>query len=343
MTDVTQKEPSKTIIFGSEGWGHGAFSNVIQPLIESELPGKEFLVDRSDKGTPEHKHHDFMIASFFHSMEPFWNTSPKKYIFYNGEPYDHNDLTDQNLVHCLCGKGPTIPDKSPVFFISARCDIPHDIHIPYFLYVPYKYMPRINTRPIKERPYFLAYCASNCVNHTSFGGLFNCIHKRDEMYDLLVARSQDRPCHAFGKKCGSHPETKIDGSAMPASWEMHFPSIYKDYRFALVFENSRYHGYVTEKLLAALVAGCIPIYLGAPNVGDYFNKKAFIDVGDFPSLEACAEYATNLSDEQIDSMLREPYMNETSEVANLYNDNYNASHYNSTLADYKRKLKMFMV
>jgi GR25 family glycosyltransferase involved in LPS biosynthesis len=52
---------------------------------------------------------------------------------------------------------------------------------------------------------------------------------------------------------------------------------YKQYKFALVCENSSDTGYVTEKLLHAKMAGCVPIYWGDPEVHLEFNVDGFIN------------------------------------------------------------------
>ena len=61
---------------------------------------------------------------------------------------------------------------------------------------------------------------------------------------------------------------------------------YRNYKFALVCENSENSGYVTEKLLHAKLAGCVPIYWGDPQVALEFNKDSFINVADYSSLDA---------------------------------------------------------
>lgn len=63
-----------------------------------------------------------------------------------------------------------------------------------------------------------------------------------------------------------------------------------NYKFALAFENSAHKGYTTEKILQAFASGVVPIYWGDPNVCDYFNREAFINIGDFTSLDEAIEY-----------------------------------------------------
>jgi GR25 family glycosyltransferase involved in LPS biosynthesis len=52
----------------------------------------------------------------------------------------------------------------------------------------------------------------------------------------------------------------------------------KDYKFCLTYENSQKDGYITEKLLAAKAAGCIPIYWGANDVERDFAAGSFLNV-----------------------------------------------------------------
>ena len=54
------------------------------------------------------------------------------------------------------------------------------------------------------------------------------------------------------------------------------PQLYREYRFCMVLENQRTRGYITEKILNAFLAGCIPIYYGTEEVFDVFNRKAFV-------------------------------------------------------------------
>ena len=58
-------------------------------------------------------------------------------------------------------------------------------------------------------------------------------------------------------------------------WRMNV-GLMHDYRYCLVMENRQLEHYMTEKLLNAVLAGCIPIYYGLPNIHDIFNPKSFI-------------------------------------------------------------------
>jgi GR25 family glycosyltransferase involved in LPS biosynthesis len=54
----------------------------------------------------------------------------------------------------------------------------------------------------------------------------------------------------------------------------------KGYKFCLCYENESSDGYVTEKLLHAKAAGCVPIYWGASDVGKDFDPNGFLHIKD---------------------------------------------------------------
>ena len=53
-----------------------------------------------------------------------------------------------------------------------------------------------------------------------------------------------------------------------------------DYMFSIAIENASYETYFTEKLLDCFATGTIPVYYGAPNIGDVFNKDGIIDLSE---------------------------------------------------------------
>lgn len=55
------------------------------------------------------------------------------------------------------------------------------------------------------------------------------------------------------------------------NWEL-----FINYRFCLVMENSYTEGYITEKILFAFLASCVPVYHGTEEVFNLFNQKVFI-------------------------------------------------------------------
>ncbi len=83
------------------------------------------------------------------------------------------------------------------------------------------------------------------------------------------------------------------------------------FRFDLAFENSSSPGYVTEKLVEPLMAGCIPIYWGAPDVIQDFNPRRFLHARDFESWEDLAQHVMRVDadPEARSAMFRQPIFN----------------------------------
>jgi alpha-1,3-fucosyltransferase 10 len=68
------------------------------------------------------------------------------------------------------------------------------------------------------------------------------------------------------------------------------------YKFTLSFENSLCTDYVTEKFFDPLLAGSVPVYLGAPNIDDFApGEDAYIDVRAFSKPRDLGEYLTFLA------------------------------------------------
>lgn len=53
-----------------------------------------------------------------------------------------------------------------------------------------------------------------------------------------------------------------------------------DYMFSVAIENGQYETYFTEKILDCFATGTIPVYLGAPDIGDHFNMDGIITLTD---------------------------------------------------------------
>ena len=92
------------------------------------------------------------------------------------------------------------------------------------------------------------------------------------------------------------------------NWQEEKQKFLEGYKFTIAFENSNSDGYTTEKLPDPLVAHSIPIYFGNPKVGLEYNKKAFIHVNDYKSLEDVVKKVIELDndDDAYMAMLNEP-------------------------------------
>jgi hypothetical protein len=71
-------------------------------------------------------------------------------------------------------------------------------------------------------------------------------------------------------------------------------AVMKQYKFAICYENAVFPGYITEKMFDALFAGCIPVYLGAPDVTDQIPTGVFIDKRRFKTYDDLYDYMHNM-------------------------------------------------
>lgn len=76
-----------------------------------------------------------------------------------------------------------------------------------------------------------------------------------------------------------------------------------DYRFALCIENTRFPGYVSEKIFDAFRAGTIPVYLGAPDIVSYLPPSSFIDAEAFADTSLLVRRLLEVTPSEADQML----------------------------------------
>ena len=126
------------------------------------------------------------------------------------------------------------------------------------------------TRVYKEkRSKFCAFIVSNPKNQV-----------RNEAFHLLSKyKSVDSAGRLFNN-VGSDIFAGLGGGG----GELKKHEFLKQYKFCLCFENEIGDGYVTEKLLHAKAAGCIPIYWGSSDAVRDFDNRGFIQIRDLSEL-----------------------------------------------------------
>jgi hypothetical protein len=92
-------------------------------------------------------------------------------------------------------------------------------------------------------------------------------------------------------------------------YELYFPTslghddkklLFLDSMFHICIENSQFDNYITEKIIDCFMSYTIPIYWGAPNVSDYFDKKGILTFQTKSDLE---NILNNLSESLYQEML----------------------------------------
>lgn len=188
----------------------------------------------------------------FHSHfgNHFQNFRPgKKYVFFSGEKY-------------------TFPSEKYDLCISFLPDAPNSVCYPFFATVMHTYEPRYdmiltqqNYNDIPKE--FCAFVVGNpnCEIRNSF---FTFVCKN---YKKVVS---------YGKVMNN------------VGFQLNFP--YNDkrqlellgrHKFVICFENTKTDNYyVTEKIMIAKAAGCVPIYWGSKKCLEIFNKNSFLYLED---------------------------------------------------------------
>tara|TARA_B100000131_G_C18025099_1_gene576115 strand:+ start:199 stop:1080 length:882 start_codon:yes stop_codon:yes gene_type:complete len=85
--------------------------------------------------------------------------------------------------------------------------------------------------------------------------------------------------------------------------------------FHLSLENSQDSSYITEKVLDAFLTKTIPIYWGAPKIGEYFDEKGFFT---FETADEAIEKMNNLTEK--DYYDRKKYVDKNYKLALHYGD-----------------------
>jgi hypothetical protein len=81
-------------------------------------------------------------------------------------------------------------------------------------------------------------------------------------------------------------------------------------QYSIVIENCQQRNYLTEKLLHAFISMTIPIYIGCPNIGDYFDVRGMIIA---ENIDDIIKICKGLTPEKYAEML--PYLTENKKKA----------------------------
>ncbi|MFH0818074.1 MAG: glycosyltransferase family 10 [Candidatus Micrarchaeota archaeon] len=75
--------------------------------------------------------------------------------------------------------------------------------------------------------------------------------------------------------------------------------VFPKYKFTVCYENELGgHGYITEKILEALLYGCVPVYLGDFGIEKRIPKDCFVDKREYPSYEKLYEQISGMGEKE---------------------------------------------
>lgn len=118
-------------------------------------------------------------------------------------------------------------------------------------------------------------------------------------YSLELMRRIKVASYGRMTRNASWPTPKGRASSLADGWSGRGRPVKLDviarHKFTLAFENSIAEDYVTEKFFDPLIAGSVPVYLGAPNVADFAPADhCFVDTADFAGPDELARYLDHL-------------------------------------------------
>jgi len=203
---------------------------------------------------------------------------------------------EPNPIHNMEGVDAIITTKKYAVVPSGT---PH-IYLPYFVYSfrQIKIHPSVLIKQPEEKippkKHFCCFIYSNCKDK------YRGVRDRKLFLERMQARTGNR-VHNLGR-C-YNKAYKRNG------WWQNNTDIYKDYKFVISFENDPIPGYISEKIWTPMLTRSIPIYLGAPDIDEFFNPRSFVHVRDYADFDACIDYILKIENDPVlyQSIMKEPY------------------------------------
>lgn len=149
--------------------------------------------------------------------------------------------------------------------------------------MPLETMVRVDPGVLERKNKFCAFVVTNPSNQA-----------RNEAFHIL---NSYKPVDSAGRLYNNVGDVLFTGIPGGGGGELKKLDFLKDYKFCISYENSSTQGYVTEKILAAKAAGCVPIYWGALDVAQDFAEGGFINANDFKTPEDLIEAVRRIEED----------------------------------------------
>lgn len=149
------------------------------------------------------------------------------------------------------------------------------------------------------------------------------IHKKSRVCSMIASGTIVSPQHVFRTRVA---EELFNSKEVDVYGRQIRPIKKKEtglnpYMFSIAIENDSYETYFTEKIIDCFLTGTVPVYIGAPNIGDFFNTNGIIQFKDIRKKDNRYNFDI-LTTELYDSM------------KGAINDNYECSLQYATLEDW---------
>lgn len=190
--------------------------------------------------------------------EVFWQHACKNHMMvYRGAMAPEKDTATCCWVHVL---------QASTFLFGVYLDVTQ-AQVDLSLFRPLNRIEALEARA--KKPLFAAF-AFGKFRLDVYHGEYVVRHAFVKLLDDAV-RPRRLAMHSLGHF--TMPGLKAVGCPRPMENAV---GCFSKYRFAIVMENSRINGYISEKILHAFFNHAVPIYFGPPDVDRYFNRKAMV-------------------------------------------------------------------
>ena len=246
------------IVFTDMWEGFQAKDNFFLDLLRS------VQTDRSVEGVEE-GNCDLVICGPFGTkwQSPSYQGCPK--VYYSGEPPMLNECQDSRI---------------DLFLTHSPVESERQMRLPIWtLFVewfgqpssphrnPNRLPQELLLKPIQaERTNFCAFVVSNPLSE-----------ERNQAFERVNAYKHVNSGGSYKNTIGGPLPALYAGGGSGDQAKVEF---YKSHLFCLCYENCVAPGYVTEKLLHAKMAGCVPLYRGSLNAIQDFDPNGFVYVQD---------------------------------------------------------------
>lgn len=119
------------------------------------------------------------------------------------------------------------------------------------------------------------------------GGLLgegeNKIHEKSKMISFVSSSKKMCPLHEWRYSMAKSIYSRlmnVDVILGENGWQPIYKSLH-NYRFSVIIENNLDKYYFTEKIMNCFATGTVPIYIGATDIGKYFDTDGIIIANDY--------------------------------------------------------------
>ena len=259
---------TKYVVAFSDMWpGFQPDSNVIVDALRHEYPHCTFSGVLYSAHTAYSAHTiQILIVGPFGTAWKSAPTVPK--VFFTGENWPISEDPAFSLYLSSAHREDATHTRLPTWmtfidWYSDATELPADSSANPIRF-PVEMAMRSHPVPFSDRAHFCAFVVSNPT----------CTF-RNHAFEAIYGYKPVDSGGSLYNNIGGPLALKYPGGGSGDLSKYHF---FSDRRFSISFENAQSPGYITEKVLHAKIAGCVPLYWGDSNTDSDFVPQSFVNV-----------------------------------------------------------------